>query len=82
MEVTLVNVGNRLMDIPLLIGSTLCLSNEERKRLSEKRWPLLLDLGLFVLALLVCLIAFSDFIPSFNYAEVAKYAVFYPAILL
>ena len=82
MEVTLVNVGNRLMYIPLLIGSTLCLSNEERKRLSEKRWPLLLDLGLFVLALLVCLIAFSDFIPSFNYAEVAKYAVFYPAILL
>ena len=81
MEATLVNVGNRLIYIPLLIGSTLCLNNEERKALSEQRWPLLLDLCLFVVAALVCLLALRDFVPSFNYIGVAKYAVFYPSIL-
>lgn len=81
MEATLVNVGNRLIYIPLLIGSTLCLNNEERKALSRQRWPLLLDLSLFVVATLVCLIALRNFIPSFNYIGVAKYAIFYPSIL-
>ncbi len=81
MEATLVNVGNRLIYIPLLIGSTLCLNNEERKALSKQRWPLLLDLCLFVVAALVCLLALRDFVPSFNYIGVAKYAVFYPSIL-
>ena len=81
MEATLVNVGNRLIYIPLLIGSTLCLNNEGRKSLSRQRWPLLLDLCLLVVAALVCLIALRNFIPSFNYIGVAKYAVFYPSIL-
>lgn len=81
MEATLVNVGNRLIYIPLLIGSTLCLNNEERKALSRQRWPLLLDLSLFVVATLVCLIALRNFIPSFNYIGVAKYAIIYPSIL-
>ena len=49
--------------------------------LSRQRWPLLLDLSLFVVATLVCLIALRNFIPSFNYIGVAKYAIFYPSIL-
>lgn len=81
MEATLVNVGNRLIYIPLIIGSTLCLNNEERKALSKLRWPLLLDFCLFIVSALVCLIALRNFIPSFNYIGVAKYAVFYPSIL-
>lgn len=81
MEATLVNVGNRLIYIPLLLGSTLCLNNEERESLAKMKWPLLIDPILFMVAAAVCLIAFRDFIPSFNYAAVAKYAIFYPSIL-
>lgn len=78
METTLVNVGNRLIYIPLLLGTTLCLSNDGRKSLADMKWPLLLDPVMFAVAAAVCLIAFRSFIPSFNYIEVAKYAVFYP----
>lgn len=82
MEATLVNVGNRLIYIPLLLGSTLCLNNEERESLAKTKWPLLIDPILFMVAAAVCLIAFRDFIPSFNYSEVVKYAIFYPSKLL
>lgn len=78
MELTLVNVGNRLQYIPFLLGATILLSNEGRKTAAEERWPLLADMVLLVLALGICLISMSSFIPAINYQEVMKYMVFFP----
>lgn len=82
MEVTLVNVGNRLQYIPILIGATLLLNNQGRYNAAAERWPLLIDVLLAVIALFICLISMSSFIPSFNYQEVMKSMVFFPGSIL
>lgn len=81
MELTLVNVGNRLKFIPILIGSTYLLNNKGRGLAVDSRWPILADAVLMLLAMAVWLISMADFIPSFNYVEVMKSAVFYPLLL-
>ena len=78
MEFTFVNVGNRLKFIPILIGSTYLLNNKGRGLAVDSRWPILADAVLMLLAIVVWLISMASFIPSFNYAEVMKNAVFYP----
>lgn len=81
MELTLVNVGNRLKFIPILIGSTYLLNNKGRGLAVDSRWPILADAVLMLLAMAVWLISMASFIPSFNYVEVMKSAVFYPLLL-
>lgn len=81
MELTLVNVGNRLKFIPILIGSTYLLNNKGRGHAVDSRWPILADAVLMLLAIAVWLISIASFIPSFNYVEVMKSAVFYPLLL-
>lgn len=82
MEVTLVNVGMRLQYIPILIGSTLLLNNRGREKAIAERWPLLIDALLFLIALFICFISMSSFIPSFNYQEVMMSMVFFPGSIL
>lgn len=82
MELTLVNVGNRLKFIPILIGSTCLFNNKGRGLAVDSRWPILADAVLMLLAIAVWLISMASFIPSFNYVEVMKDAVFYPLSLL
>lgn len=82
MELTLVNVGNRLKYIPILIGSTYLLNNRGRGMAADSRWPILTDVVLMLLAMGICLISMVSFIPSFNYVEVMKTAVFYPLSFL
>lgn len=82
MELTLVNVGNRLQYIPILIGSTYLLNNSGRCIAVDSRWPILVDAVLMLLAATIWLISMASFIPSFNYAEVMKSTVFYPLSLL
>lgn len=78
MELTLVNVGNRLQYIPFLLGATLLLSNKGRNAAASEKWPLLADVVLLLLSLGICLISMSSFIPSFNYQEVMKCMIFFP----
>lgn len=81
MELTLVNVGNRLQYIPILVGSTYLLNNKGRGIAVDSRWPILVDAVLMLLAAAIWLISMVSFIPSFNYAEVMKITVFYPLSL-
>lgn len=78
MELTLVNVGNRLKYLPILIGSTYLLNNKGRGIAVDSRWPILVDAVLWMLVVAIWLISMASFIPSFNYAEVMKIALFYP----
>lgn len=82
MELTLVNVGNRLKYIPILLESTYLLNNRGRGIAINSRWPILADFVLILLAIVIWLISMSSFIPSFNYVEVMKTAVFYPLSFL
>lgn len=82
MEVTLVNVGNRLKYIPLLVGSTFLLNNHGREVAVSKRWPLIIDMILYFISLLVWLISMSSFLPSFNYQEVLLGALFTPLMYI
>jgi hypothetical protein len=82
MEATLVNVGNRLQYIPILIGATLLLNNQGREIAAGERWPLFIDAVMLVVAFAICMISMSSFIPSFNYGEVMKAMVFFPGSVL
>lgn len=82
MEVTLVNVGLRFQYIPLLIGALMLLNHSGEDRALRLKWPLLVDFTLMVLAIIVAAISLRDFIPSFNYLEVACAAVWFPAAML
>lgn len=81
MEMMLVNVGLRFQYIPLLVGLLMLLNKNGRDRAICHRWPLLIDFILMTLSVAVTMISYRDFIPSFNYAEVASAALFFPGVL-
>lgn len=83
MEFLLVNVGTRLMYLPLLMSACAFLCGEKRASTKQQVHLLItLDLAICIIALALSSFSWISFLKTFNWGDVLFSIVFLPSVLL